>query len=246
VKPEFYSDPELGRLSLEARYLYKGTWSFADDAGRLPADPRFLKSSIFPFDDRIGIRKVKALVDEVIAVRKIVLYEVEGVTYIYLPNFARHQKINRPQPAKYPPPPGTFTDDSGNGDEHSVNGHGTFTPHIGKDTKGSPPPGGGGTISERVDLVRQALLEEGVDREDLLPALIDLRAELTANSDRISSPVPWTRRVAESKRRERLKAEQRDVRPEETDWCDVCEIPIPESEFEDHVAQHEHEEAQSA
>lgn len=112
TKPEFYSDPDVGRLSLEARYLYKGTWSFADDAGRIPADPRFLKASVFPFDDKIGVRKVKNLLSELVDLGKVVEYEVDGISYLYLPTFRKHQRIDKPQAPRYPPPP--FPDDSEN------------------------------------------------------------------------------------------------------------------------------------
>jgi hypothetical protein len=112
VKPEFFSDPDLGRLSLPARHLYLATWCFADDEGRLPADARLMKSQAFPYDDSLTVRKVERLIAELVELHKAVPYTVAGIDYLLLTNFRRHQKINRPQPAKYPAPPDVFSEDS--------------------------------------------------------------------------------------------------------------------------------------
>ena len=122
IKPEFFSDPDLGRLPLEGRYLYIGMWPFADDEGRIPADPRLLKSQVFPYDDKVTVTKVRKLVGELAATGKVYPYTVAGVDYLLLTRFKKHQRIDRAQSAKYPGPL----------EEDSSNGSGTLVP----DTKG--------------------------------------------------------------------------------------------------------------
>lgn len=50
IKPQFWDDLKIGRLSRDARLLYIGLWNFADDLGVVIADPVWLKSKIFPYD----------------------------------------------------------------------------------------------------------------------------------------------------------------------------------------------------
>ena len=50
IKPQFWDDLKIGRLSRDARLLYIGLWNFADDLGVVIADPAWLKSKIFPYD----------------------------------------------------------------------------------------------------------------------------------------------------------------------------------------------------
>ena len=133
IKPEFYSDPDLGRLSLEARYLYVSLWVFADDEGRLPGDPRLIRSQTFPFDDKVTVRKVTTLLAELEDAHKIVPYEVAGIHYLLLRNFRTHQRIDKPQPSRYPSPPLSLFDDSEN--VPGMNGERSSPYRKGRDTK---------------------------------------------------------------------------------------------------------------
>ncbi len=42
IDPGIWTDPDLGALSRDHRLIYIGTFSLADDEGRLKADPRLL------------------------------------------------------------------------------------------------------------------------------------------------------------------------------------------------------------
>lgn len=185
VKPEFYSDPQLGQLTLEARYLYKATWNFADDEGRLPADPRILKSQVFPYDDHITTERVEQLLHELVSLGKAVRYEVENVPYLFLPNFRTHQRISKPQPAKYPPPP----------KERSRKGRGTVTPISDPIRRESLSPSStdvasaearAGVVGEFFDF----LVEQGHDRADA-KVVADRFAARTHFGAPITDPVAW-------------------------------------------------------
>jgi hypothetical protein len=102
IDPEFWSDEGIGKWSHTTRLFYIGLWNFSDDNGRFKANSNLLKSQIFPYDDpqTIKIALFKREIGD-----KIVWYEVEGSQYGYLRNFNKHQRIDRPQASKLPPPP---------------------------------------------------------------------------------------------------------------------------------------------
>lgn len=112
IDPEFWSDEEIGRWTHSARLFYIGLWNFADDCGRFKANLGLLKSQIFPTDDpkRVKIRNYQKEIGN-----KIVWYEINGSHYGYLRNLLKHQRIDKPQPSKIPPPPNDkFVDNSQN------------------------------------------------------------------------------------------------------------------------------------
>lgn len=54
VKPDLFSDEKLARVSLQARLLYIGLFTEADDQGRLYASAKRLAGALFPHDQRVG------------------------------------------------------------------------------------------------------------------------------------------------------------------------------------------------
>lgn len=103
IKPEFWTSEQVVECSPIARLLFIGIWNFADDAGRIPASPRSLKLQIFPGDD-ITSESIRGMADELSANGLLVRYEVDGKEFLQVTGW-HHQKIDRPQPPKYPPPP---------------------------------------------------------------------------------------------------------------------------------------------
>lgn len=101
IKPETLSDPKAARLSDGAWRLWIGMWTLADDAGRLPADPDWLHGQVFwarPCD-------MEPLVKELTTSGHVRFYEANGERFAVVKNFNKHQKIDKPQPPKYPAPP---------------------------------------------------------------------------------------------------------------------------------------------
>ena len=99
IDPEFWSDEEIAKWSYPARLFYIGLWNFADDEGRFKAHPSLLKSQIFPYDEKISMKK---LMEEISC--KVQWYSDNGSKYGYLRNFLKYQRIDRPQPSKIPTP----------------------------------------------------------------------------------------------------------------------------------------------
>lgn len=104
IKPSFWGDDDVCKLSRDARLLLVGLISLADDDGRFIATPQAILGHVFPHDD-IPTTKFKAWLAEIAATPTLVLYAVEGRQYGVLPNYRKHQRISHPQPSPLPAPP---------------------------------------------------------------------------------------------------------------------------------------------
>ncbi len=102
VKPEFWSSEQVMECSPIARLLFIGLWNFCDDQGRHPYALKQLRALIFPGDD-ITTDDMARMFDELSANGLLVRYTVEGKEYFYITGWS-HQKIDKPQKAKYPAP----------------------------------------------------------------------------------------------------------------------------------------------
>lgn len=107
IKPEFWTSAQILECSTNARLLFVGLWNFCDDLGRHPDSSKQVKAEIFPsdpFTDDQIVGWISELKDQSL----IIPYVVDGIKYFYVKGW-KHQKIDRPQPAKYPAP---FVEDS--------------------------------------------------------------------------------------------------------------------------------------
>jgi hypothetical protein len=102
IKPEFWTDGDMLKISRDARLFYIGLWNFADDRGVLEYDLVSIKARIFP-GDKVDIQKLLA---ELSKIGKVMTYEVENKSYLLVKNLANHQVIDRPRKSIYPLPEG--------------------------------------------------------------------------------------------------------------------------------------------
>jgi len=112
IKPEFWSDEKLSECSLSARLTFVGLISFADDEGRHEFSPARLRMQIYPCGS-VTSAQFMEYTRELTERSLIRVYTVEGKDYLDIPNFAKHQKINRPTPSRLP--------------EYSRKAHGSLT-----------------------------------------------------------------------------------------------------------------------
>lgn len=103
LKPEIWQDPKVGKLSQGARLVFIGLITQADDEGRLEYHPRMLRGRLFLWDDDVTDDTVDQWVTEVEATGMIRRYSNNGNNYIDLPNYSKHQKIDKPSPSPLPP-----------------------------------------------------------------------------------------------------------------------------------------------
>lgn len=111
VKPEFWTDEKLAEaISRDGRLLYIGLWNLADEHGRLRGSARYIKGQLFPYDDDMTVQTIDALIDDLAKARKVCRYSsAEGDSYLFLPNLARHQRLEAAKVAsKLPDPPEKF------------------------------------------------------------------------------------------------------------------------------------------
>lgn len=119
VKPEFWTDDALVECSIPARLVAIGVLNFADDCGNLDRSAKQIKMRVLPADNI----DVEPLVQELITVRYLEEYEVDGQKYLHIRSFTKHQVINKPSTSKIPALPehsrsatGALPEDSRSGD----------------------------------------------------------------------------------------------------------------------------------
>ncbi len=102
VRPEFFTDAKMARLSHSARLLYIGLWCLADDDGRGRLLPKHIEGELFPYEkiDFLG------LWHELESIRRVRTYQTDGEQYFVIPKFTEYQKPNRKYDSKLPEPPG--------------------------------------------------------------------------------------------------------------------------------------------
>ena len=124
IDPSFWTDEKLGECTIQERLLFMGLISNADDEGYGRANPKLLKSLIFPYDD-LRASDLEKWLSHLGGLHMVVLYEYNGQTYYNLPNFLRHQTINRPTETSFPK-----LDSEGVVilNEYSMSTHGVLTP----------------------------------------------------------------------------------------------------------------------
>jgi phage FluMu protein Com len=132
IKPEFWADAKVGRLSFGARLLYIAMWNFADDYGIISASPRKLLGDAFENDESVNIDDVNKFLSEIEQQGQIKRYCANEKEWFEIVHFTDHQRISHkstrvnPQPSSGDSPAtlrqhtGSNVNDNGNG---NVNGN---------------------------------------------------------------------------------------------------------------------------
>lgn len=117
IKPEFWSSEQVMECARDARLLFIGLWNFVDDYGRMRFAPKQIKALVFPGDD-LTVGQVTDMLEELCDRGLIEAYEVDDKRYLLVTGW-KHQKIDKRQPSRFPPPP---AEQSRPFDECSTNG----------------------------------------------------------------------------------------------------------------------------
>lgn len=110
IKPSMWTDERFINLGRDARLLFIGMVSHADDDGRLVASAPALIGAIFPHDD-VTVRAVEKWRNEIATTGLVTLYIVGRGTYAALPGWGKHQRIQKRFPSTLPDPPESHTQD---------------------------------------------------------------------------------------------------------------------------------------
>lgn len=104
IQPHFPRSPSMLHVSRDARLLFIQLWTVADDSGRARAAPAELAATLYPADaDAPGL--LPDWLDELEREGCIERYAVDGVDYLRVASWRKHQKIDRPTPSRLPPAP---------------------------------------------------------------------------------------------------------------------------------------------
>lgn len=87
IKPAFFANDDLADIAPLGRLLFIGLWTLADREGRLEDRPRRIKAEVLPYDDC----DVDGLLNDLQSHGFITRYSIEGVGYVQVLNFTKHQ-----------------------------------------------------------------------------------------------------------------------------------------------------------
>jgi hypothetical protein len=179
IKPEMWHDEAFGGLTPNARLLFVGLITMADDEGRLRDLPAAIIGHVFPYD-AVPVAKVDRWLEELSHAALIERYDVGAYSYVALRSWSKHQKVNRPTPSRLPTPPSVTT--HGNLTERSVNGHGGRTEDSQprararpgrsdqdqdlsslRSDEGASPPVDGGAVDRARDRIKGASIQRVFD-----------------------------------------------------------------------------------
>lgn len=102
VKPELFQSESLGRASREARFLFVGLLTLADDEGRMRWIPKSIAGALFPWDEDVETPEINLWVAELEKEGSVRRYRVGPHDYLWIPEWARHQRIDHPTPSRFP------------------------------------------------------------------------------------------------------------------------------------------------
>ena len=108
IHTNIWASGQVGKLSKEARLVFIGLITLADDDGRLKGNPAFLRSQIFPYDEELKTTEVKKWLEEIVAQELVLCYEITGEDYLYHPNWKKYQTLrsDRKKESHIPEPDG--------------------------------------------------------------------------------------------------------------------------------------------
>jgi hypothetical protein len=128
------------------RYFWVLLWGYVDDYGRGKDNPKLIKADCFPLDEHITSEVIDGWLWLLSDAGVVIRYEVDGVQYLAVKNWAEHQKPQHAGKDLFPVFTGENarirTDDS-TFMQPSCNLHETLTPELSRDEMSSVATEGG-------------------------------------------------------------------------------------------------------
>jgi hypothetical protein len=106
IKPEFWTSESIARLPWSARLLFIALWSYVDDSGVGLDNEKLVVAAVFPLeeDPRETLATVSRDLQTLAHEGRVARYAVEGKRYLSITGWSEHQKIDKPNRARYPSP----------------------------------------------------------------------------------------------------------------------------------------------
>jgi hypothetical protein len=111
IRPGFWQDEKLAKVSRESRLTFIGIWTACDDYGVCKSHHIWLRNQIFPYDD-IPADDIKKWLQELEDIGVILSFEHHGEGYYFVKNFNIHQKVDHPSKDRNPFPSDSILHDS--------------------------------------------------------------------------------------------------------------------------------------
>ena len=103
IKESIHTSEKLNTLTDFQYRLWVGLLTYVDDYGRGDARLPIIKGTVFPLRDRVTLKDLRAALAGLADAGCVSLYEVDGRPYLYLPNWEKHQRIQKKR-SEYPAP----------------------------------------------------------------------------------------------------------------------------------------------
>lgn len=106
IKPEFWSSEDIAALPWDDRLIFIGLWSYVDDNAVGRDNEKLIVADLFPLEDdpRETLARVSRGLQNLFERGFIVRYTVEDRAYLAIAKFPKHQRIDKPNKARYPAP----------------------------------------------------------------------------------------------------------------------------------------------
>lgn len=102
VDPSIWQSEDFSKLSTLAKLVFIGLFSLADDEGRGRANPTYLKSSLFPYNENLRSTDIEKTLSEISSNMSVVFYECNGSSYYSLLSWYTFQRIDKPTNSQLP------------------------------------------------------------------------------------------------------------------------------------------------
>lgn len=100
IDPNIWQSEDFGKLSNLAKVVFIGLFSLADDEGRGRANPMYLKSTLFPYNEKMRSTDIEVALSEISRNMSIVFYSYDGSNYYELLSWYTFQKIDKSTDSK--------------------------------------------------------------------------------------------------------------------------------------------------
>lgn len=144
LKPELWQSEDFMSLSMVGQLAFIALITLADDEGRVKTTAKHLtvtclrRASASVVQAQLGLMEARGMV---------LLYEIDGLSYVQLTNWKDHQQISHPSPSKLPGPNGFRNPPENSGVSARAGadriGRDQGTEGIGRDGSGKGNHGGG-------------------------------------------------------------------------------------------------------
>lgn len=104
LKESICTSADVDRMDLFTEVFFYRLIVCCDDYGRMDGRTAILRAKLFPLKEGLRAEDIEAALQLLMELGCVARYQVDGLPYLYLPAWEKHQRVRNLR-AKYPPPP---------------------------------------------------------------------------------------------------------------------------------------------